>query len=778
MNRAYWWIVIIAISACAAFGAFQLAQLYNEAELARPVVNRLPANSVDYWSDVKPVIDNRCIVCHGCYDSPCQLKMSSIEGIERGAHPDKVYNSTRIKAAPMSRLFDDAQTVAEWRAKDFHPVLNDAPDSPAANLEASVMYKILELKQKNPLPDTKQLPDEFTLGLDRKQLCTTAEDFDKYAAKQPLWGMPYALPGLPASEQDVLMNWIKQGANYTPREPLPQAYAPEIARWEAFLNKSTLEQQLASRYIYEHLSYAHLYFSALDGMRFFRVVRSVTPPGTPTDLIATRRPISDPGVKRVYYRLQEIVSTIVQKTHMPYALNDKRMQRWQALFVDAKYTVTELPSYGEAEASNPFATFAALPITSRYKFMLDEAQFTILAFIKGPVCRGEIAVDVINDHFWVFFTDPDDPSELQLENFLAAEAGSMQLPASTTNIYRPIHRWHEYRKQQKAFLLAKNRYLAEVSQSRALTLDVLWDGDGVNPNAALTVFRNFDNADVEQGLLGQPPKTSWVIDYSLLERIHYLLVAGYDVYGNLGHQLDTRLYMDFLRMESESNFLMLLPEKARVRERNYWYRNVKDEVIAYVSSPTFEKAAQPNIPYLTADPKKELYEMLRHRFAAVLPTIHNMETVANQELRGQLERLNQLSGMPATLLAEETLLQVNTATGPVYFSLLRNTAYTSVAHLVENKNRVPHEDTLNILPGIIGSYPNAYALVDEADVAAFVDSISELKSESDYAALWDTYGIRRTNANFWLHSDMVHAAFRKADPVSYGMLDYSRLENR
>jgi hypothetical protein len=62
--------------------------------------------------------------------------------------------------------------------------------------------------------------------------------------------------------------------------------------------------------------------------------------------------------------------------------------------------------------------------------------------------------------------------------------------------------------------------------------------------------------------------------------------------------------------------------------------------------------------------------------------------------------------------------------------------------------------------------------------AAFVDSISELKSESDYAASWDTYGIGRTNANFWHHSDKVHAAFRKADPVGVGRLDYSRLENR
>lgn len=45
-----------------------------------------------------------------------------------------------------------------------------------------------------------------------------------------------------------------------------------------------------------------------------------------------------------------------------------------------------------------------------------------------------------------------------------------------------------------------------------------------------------------------------VIGYPLFERMHYLLLAGYDVYGNIGHQLATRLYMDFLRMEGELNF--------------------------------------------------------------------------------------------------------------------------------------------------------------------------------------------------------------------------------
>ena len=61
-------------------------------------------------------------------------------------------------------------------------------------------------------------------------------------------------------------------------------------------------------------------------------------------------------------------------------------------------------------------------------------------------------------------------------------------------------------------------------------LSMIWSGDGRNPNAALTVFRHFDSATVVKGLVGDQPKTAWVIGYPLFERIYYLLVAGYDVY--------------------------------------------------------------------------------------------------------------------------------------------------------------------------------------------------------------------------------------------------------
>jgi len=83
------------VGGCAAIGAIQLEQRFGQAEPRERVVESLPAEAIDFWSAVKPVIDKRCVVCHACYDAQCQLKMSSIEGIERGASAQTVYRSTR-----------------------------------------------------------------------------------------------------------------------------------------------------------------------------------------------------------------------------------------------------------------------------------------------------------------------------------------------------------------------------------------------------------------------------------------------------------------------------------------------------------------------------------------------------------------------------------------------------------------------------------------------------------------------------------------------------------
>ncbi|MFA0521948.1 fatty acid cis/trans isomerase, partial [Vibrio sp. 10N.222.55.E8] len=87
------------------------------------------------------------------------------------------------------------------------------------------------------------------------------------------------------------------------------------------------------------------------------IVRSATPPGEAVQRITTRRPYDDPNVDRVYYRIIPEQGTIVDKTHMPFALNKERLQKWNTWFVDANYVVKQLPSYNIDVSANPMTSF-------------------------------------------------------------------------------------------------------------------------------------------------------------------------------------------------------------------------------------------------------------------------------------------------------------------------------------------------------------------------------------------------------------------------------------
>src|SRR3954465_1372772 len=114
------------------------------------LLDTLPKEPIDYESQIRPILDSRCVVCHGCYDAPCQLKLSSFEGIARGGSKEVVYDGARISAADPTRLFIDALTTAEWRKKSFHPVLAEGVTGAQdryGQLDGSVMYRMLRLKQ-------------------------------------------------------------------------------------------------------------------------------------------------------------------------------------------------------------------------------------------------------------------------------------------------------------------------------------------------------------------------------------------------------------------------------------------------------------------------------------------------------------------------------------------------------------------------------------------------------------------------------------------------------
>ena len=410
--------------------------------------------------------------------------------------------------------------------------------------------------------------------------------------------------------------------------------------------------------------------------------------------------------------------------------------------------------------------------------MLDEAEFTIMGFIKGPVCRGQVALNVIEDQFWVFFQANTDHEDEQIGRFLEREASLLQLPAELGSDPGIIGPWREYAKREARNLQDKSDFLTRLALTRKPPeLASIWNGEGHNPNAALTVFRHFDSASVVKGLVGDPPKTAWVIGYALLERIHYLLVAGFDVYGNVGHQLLTRLYMDFMRMESEFNFLAYLPLDRRLALRDHWYRGASQEVKDHVYGKLARFDVETGIHFRTEEPQQELYALLKQHLAPVLNRRYELATVADAALQADLALLARLRGEALSWLPELVYLRVdNPPLLPRYFTLLRNTGHSNVSSLLrEGRELLPKENTLTVAQGFVGAYLNAVYRVQRSEIRALAAAIKELSSEDDYRALAGRYAVRRTDPRFWRYSDELQEAHRKLAPVSAGLLDYNRI---
>ena len=784
MRSSHLLIPFVLVLGCTVYQHLRLDRRHGEEAVRGREVASLAAGAVDYDAQVRPILEARCVVCHACYDAPCQLKMGSIEGLDRGASVEKVYDGTRLLQADPTRLFEDAQTTSQWREQKFHPVLNERAQTRRANREAGLLARLLDLKRTHPVAAGALLPADVDLELGHDEQCPTIAKFGRHARRHPDWGMPYGLPGLTESEHELVMRWLEQGAVHVAKPDLESEHAAQIARWEEFLNEDSLAARLAARYIYEHLFLAHLHFD--DGKsgappRYFDLVRSSTPPGQPIARISTRRPYDDPGVARPYYRISPVREAIVAKLHLPYLLDASRMKRWHALFRDVDISLTALPSYAPNVASNPFIAFRAIPVDSRYRFMLDEAEFTIMGFIKGAVCRGPIALNVIDDQFWVFFVDPDAPTQLHDGAFLDAQAESLRMPAEASSNAPPLVTWLRQAEDERRYVRAKQRVAREDFAAHGPDAEMLWDGDGDNPNAVLTVFRHFDSASVVKGMVGAEPKTAWVISYPVLERIHYLLVAGFDVYGNVGHQLATRGYMDFLRMESEFTFLSLLPRGARERERDYWYRGTEERGYRKIVAEFAEFDVDSGIEYGASDPKHELFGHLAKRVAAARSRAYDLaQGRLPADLVEPLGGLAAITGNPLSWVPQTAFLYVpDGPRGGQVFTMIRNDGHSNIASpFGEDERRRPSEDTLTVTRGFVGTHPNAYFVVERARLPRFVARIATLATEADYAAVQVDFGVRRTDPEFWPTSDRMVELYRVLRPIEAGLFDLARYENR
>ncbi|MEA1607391.1 fatty acid cis/trans isomerase [Pseudomonas spirodelae] len=739
------------------------------------------AEPISYSRDIQPIFTKNCVACHACYDAACQLNLGSAEGVQRGASKATVYAGTRTEAQATTRLFVDAHGAAAWQRKGFTSVLDQQGG------QAALLARMLELGHQQPFAANSKLPAELQININRLNQCPLPQEFETFARNNPQAGMPFAVTGLTETDYQMLQAWIEQGA------PIDQqalqasaAEAQQIATWEAFMNAPGAREALVSRWLYEHLFLAHMHFTGGEPGHFFQMVRSRTPSGQPVDIIATRLPNSDPG-SEFYYRLTPVQGVIVHKTHITYALSAAKLARVKELFFTSDWQADAVPGYGAQRRANPFETFAAIPPQARYQFMLDNAEYFVRTFIRGPVCRGQIATDVIRDNFWAVFQDPQHDLYITDPAYREQAKDLLAIPGQLDSLTDLLGIWRSYRNKRNEYeALRMQRY----ADAPAPSWSHIWAG---NDNALLSIFRQHDSASVRKGLIGEVPQTIWWLDFPLLERTYYQLVVNFDVFGNVSHQAQTRLYFDLIRNGAEVNFLRLMPAQSRQAYLSDWYQS-SGKLKVWLDYQAIDTKTPSALRLADGDAKRSFVETLLERYGSLnarpdpinrCSGAHCHRPGVAPELQRAEQSLSRLTAKPAGALKvidqlpEATLLRVEMPGGQrEVYSLLRNRAHTNVAFMLGEELRYqPTLDTLTVYPGVLSSYPNFIFNVQVEQVAEFVSAMEQARDTPAFEQVVARWGIRRTHPEFWRYFHDMSAYIQQTEPIEAGVLDMNRYEN-
>jgi hypothetical protein len=679
-----------------------------------------------------------------------------------------------------TRMFQDASSTAEWQTRfGFFPVISRAAE---AQLDDSILWRLIHHR----VTAAAKGPFDVDAAIDCPRSTSQVESL--LATGHEL-GMPFGFPPLAPDEESAMSSWLRSGAGAPPpRPPLQAAQLADIDKWEAFLNADDSKSRIVARYLFEHLFLAHLQFDGAPGT-WFRLVRSRTAAPASIDVISTVRPYDDPGAPRVYYRFRRITESIVLKTHVPYRLNDAKLAHLRQLFLAADWggAALEIPSYERDVAANPFVAFRAIPARARYQFLLDDALYHVQTFIHGPVCKGQVALDVIDEHFLIFFLAPGADASVTTPGYLSSVAGDLEVPAEGGDGVEAVYA--RFKLHELSYLKAQGN-LQRGARGRRLA-DV-WDGDGSNRDAVLTVYRHFDSAFVVPGAVGGVPKTAWVLDYPTFERIYYDLVAGFDVFGSVVHQISTRRYMNLLRIESENQFLRFLPASQRRAVRASWYRGTGVASLVDVMDPFY---GGPDSEIAFRDPGHAKEELVQRLLTETLPpqVVGPREPIQWKELpiagdaldarvaRGMRE-LVAIPGPYVRVFPDAALLRVRTGVGKavqaddLLYTVIRNRSHTNIDFMfLETDHLVPTEDTLHVVRGIAASRPNLFFDITAADVDGFFAAWKALApGDGSWGQFTARYGIRRSNPAFWQSSDAFNEAGHRLDPFRFGLVDLSR----
>jgi hypothetical protein len=744
----------------------------------------------EYVDEIQPLLAQRCAVCHACTNGPCQLNMTSYAALSRGVHSTNPYDFGLFDKRP-TRVSDN-RTLEQWRAQGFRSILPGSGVSP----EQSVFYRSLVLGDRN-LPSAN--PNEGPLAESTVRVLAksheegqyscpvTSRDFDAFQRSKPQGGMPWALPR-DEQVQGALQSWALAGARGPTASAQaaiasPQATAHSVldpselvARWDAFLGADDLRSQLVARYIYEHAYSANLHLTENPG-EFYRIVRSRTRAPASIQHIHTDRPQDDPGAGRVYYRLEKIDRVIEGKTHVPWERSLDDLEHMREQFLGPSWSLPRLPGYDGAR--NPFVTFEAIPTEARARFMIENSQMIYAGFARGPICLIDAASYAVDEYFWILFLDPaSDPSVIEpklgldsYKTFFAKEGNSFGgLPIIGDKYGEPVYR--------AAFERTLRKY-----KPGGIGVQDVWDGDGLYPNAWLTVHRNQYSVDVhattDRPITGLP-KSVWLMSYANFERMYYNAVSTYKYWGNAFHQNDTFVWQILTRTEAEDMWASLFPDPAYRSELQARYTSTQG--VLYYKMFTDYIAGRPSAsPHLTTEDL--LARELMQRMSPVLGAEDRLNNWPNTGLpTGIPSSVQSVDDWEAGLrtLTSRVLPYSQFWPNAVHVRLGGEHLYTLLAvrehrddkiPSQEASTRVPARDYMVAVPGFVSYEAHMFVDLPYERAADFLRDLSDVRDQASWNAFDDRYKVGRNSPDFWAFVDWLHDWQEANMPVRAGLME-------
>lgn len=766
----------------AGHGAAQDNASKHTADDAASAASHVPS----YADRIQPLFNKRCIACHGCLGSPCNLKLTSFKGLDRGGFGQNPYSSHLGTYARTD--LNVVQTTAEWRERGFYPVVS-RNGSRAENLSRSMLIQMVEAGARHNTPgfSRKTLMPLYANRYEHQ--CPASPD--ALAARienNPAIGMPFGLPALAKKDVDTLRAWVAgnaPGPTEAEREKAEMVANPEaVLAWETFFNAPDKRSALVSRYIFDHVFLATIVLKESPG-DYFKLVRSKTPPGSatqnppaPVDMIDTPFPYTNPynyaGVDRFYYRLQKITAPLVQKNHFVWRLADADRAHLKTLFFGRPWSRKDDHDRREEapwDIGNPFRVYEAIPVEARYRFLLENSELVVSGITYGPVCLGQTATFAVKDQFWVFFVDP--------KYDVSVRDPKLGLETWETFMDRSLLGNDAY---EGAYGAALKRL-----QPNGYSIDAVWNGDRENPNAWLTVLRHESNVSVMKGRQGGIPRTLWLMDYSGFERIYYDTVANFAYWSGDIPKLETLVFFNFLRQEFQDNFLLLLPRDVRERYRNDWTRGIGQAALAI---EPFAGADQPTqIKPSGDDPLLSLIDTIQDHMG---DKVSGPPDLLNPHVKPHVSLDDPITSYDEWVAAASVLTQTTTYKFPRFlpsvillkldnddgharvYSLIANRVYkTQDTILFQNGQALPELYTMSIYPTIIGGFPNYFLEMNLRESGDFLRGLRDVETLRDWNRLRDRYGILRNDARLWEIYDWFTEWNEKHRGIDAGYLDLS-----